>query len=59
MTTTTTRQGRAYGLSSLLFLVAVIIFALGIFGVHVGSVQGDRWTDLGLVFLAAAFLVGG
>lgn len=46
-----------FGLKALLLLVAVIVFVLGVFGVHFGAISGPRFTDLGLVFFAAAFLV--
>jgi len=45
------------GLSALLYLIALVIFVLGAFGVHLGSVSHDRWTDLGLAFVAAGLLV--
>ena len=45
------------GLKAVLLIIAVIVFALAVFGVHFGAVAGVRLVALGLVFLAAAGLV--
>jgi hypothetical protein len=52
-------NGRAFTLSAsfLLVLAAVIIFILGACGVHYKSVDGARWTDVGLALLALSFIV--
>ncbi len=43
--------------SKLLVLVAVIIFVLAVFGVHVGSTTPLEFVAAGLAFFAASFLV--
>ena len=45
------------GVSSLFYLAAIIVFVLGVFGVHIGNAAGPRWTDLGLAFVAAGLLL--
>ena len=43
--------------SKLLVLVAVIVFVLAVFGVHVGNVTPLEFVSAGLAFFAASFLV--
>lgn len=47
-------QGRTFGVSSLLILVAVILFALEAAGIELA---GLRMLPMGLAFFAASFLV--
>jgi hypothetical protein len=43
--------------SKLLVLVAVIVFVLAVFGVHVGDTTPVEFVSAGLAFFAASFLV--
>jgi hypothetical protein len=50
-------QGHNFGVSALLLLIAIIIFVLAAFGVHIGSLGELDLIALGSAVFAAAHLL--
>lgn len=49
--------GRSFGVSALLLVIAIVIFVLAAFNVHLGSLNELDLTNIGLAVFAGSFLV--